>query len=226
MKCKENPENLISLIYNEIDKQEKKRILAHMESCPSCKKTYKELMDTKKLLATWKDKEPEMDLVFTQKLEPWWKRITDQVQVLSFSKKIFLLVPAAAICLFLLLSIFNFKAQKIDGNWSISLSLFPQPNISSNNLNTAVQKAINNSQEETIQLISELLQQNQYEQKVEFTQALNDVTEQLQSQRLNDLRMFYQDLADFHKVTENNFSQTRNVLQDLVDYTSLQIERK
>ena len=226
MKCKENPENLISLLYNEIDKQEKKRILAHMESCPSCKKLYKELMDTKKLLATWEDKEPEMNLVFTQKLEPWWKRITDQVQVPTLPKKIFLLLPAAAICLFLLLSIFNFQAQKIDGNWSISFSLFPQPNISSHNLNTAVQKALNNSQEETIQLISELLQQNQYEQKVEFTQALNDVTEQLQSQRLNDLRMFYQDLADFHQLTENNFSQTRNVLQDLVDYASLQIERK
>jgi hypothetical protein len=207
MKCKENPENLISLLYNEIDKQEKKRILAHMESCPSCKKTYKELMDTIKLLAAWEDKEPEMDLVFTQKPEPWWKKITDQVQALTLPKKISLLVPAGVLFLLLLLSIFNFQAQKIDGDWTISFSLFPHQNISSHNLNTAVQKAISNSQEETIQVISELLQQSQYAQKVEFTQTLNDVTEQLQSQRLNDLRMFYQDLADFHQVTENNFSQ-------------------
>ena len=219
-------ENTISLLYNEINKEEKKRILAHIESCPSCKKIYKELMDTKKLLDTWEDKEPEMDLVFTQKLEPWWKRLSDHVQALSFPRKISLLLPAAVVLLLILLSIFNFQAQKIDGNWAISFSLFPPQNISSNNLDTAVQKAISNSQEETIQLLSELLQQSHYEQKVEFTQTLNDVTEQLQSQRLNDLKMFYQDLSDLHQVTENNFSQTRNVLQDLVEYTSLQIERK
>ncbi len=226
MKCKENPENLISLIYNEINRDEKKRLLNHIESCPSCQKIYNELMSTKELLGTWEDKEPDMNLVFVEKPESWWKKITDNFQSISLPKKFVLAIPAVFICIFLLLSIFNFQAQHIDGNWNISLSLFPPKNTQNGSINSEIQQAINNSQEETIQLISELLEQSQYQQKVEFTQTLNSFAEQLQSQRLNDLRVFYQDLAGLHQVTENNFSQTRNVLSDLVEYTSLQIERK
>jgi len=226
MKCKENPEKLISLIYDEINEDEKKRLLEHIESCESCKKSYKELTSTKNILNKWEDRDPEMNLVFAQKPESWWKKISDNMKTLSMPKKLAFTVPATVVCLFLLLSIFNFQAQKINGNWNISLSLFPQKHISDTTINSAVQKALKHSQQETIQLVSELLEESQYQQKVEFTQTLNNYSEQLQSQRLNDLRLFYQDLAGLYQETENNFSQTRNVLSDLVEYTSLQIERK
>jgi len=226
MKCKENPEKLISLIYDEINEDEKKRLLEHIKSCNSCKKQYEELMYTKEILDTWEDKDSEMNLVFAQKPEPWWKRVSDNIKAVSLPKRFALTFSAAMVCLFLLLSIFNFRAQKINGNWNISLSLFPQKHMSRSNINSAVQEAIKNSQQETIQLVSELLDESQYQQKVEFTQTLNSYAEQLQSQRLNDLRLFYQDLAGLHRETENNFSQTRHVLNDLVEYTSLQIERK
>ncbi len=226
MKCKENPEKLISLIYDEIKEDEKKRLLEHIVSCNSCKKQYEELMCTKEILDTWEDKDPEMNLVFAQKPEPWWKRISDTIKTVSLPERFALTISAAVVCLFLLLSILNFRAQKIDGDWNISLSLFPQKHMPRSTINSAVQQAINNSQQETIQLVSELLEESQYQQKIEFTQTLNNYAEQLQSQRSNDLRLFYQDLAGLHRETENNFSQTRNVLNDLVEYTSLQIEKK
>ncbi|MFO7889434.1 MAG: hypothetical protein R6V04_03750 [bacterium] len=226
MKCNESPEKIISLIYDEINEDKKKCLLKHIESCSSCKKIYRELTDTKKILGTWEDKDPDINLVFSQKPETWLQRIKENIKSFSVSQKFALAVPAAVFFLFLLLSVFNFQARQIDGNWHVSFSIFPRKDNYSENLNAAVQKAISNSREETIQLVSELIEQSQYQQKVEFTQTLNSVTEQLQSQRLNDFRLFYQDLANLQQTTENNFSQTRDVLSDLVDYASLHIEKK
>lgn len=226
MKCKESPEKIISLVYDEIKKDEKQRLLKHIESCHSCRKKYQELMDTKKILSTWEDREPELNLIFSQKTESWWQKIKDSIHSFSLPQKIALVVPITVAILLVLLSLFNFQAQQKDGNWYVSFSIFPPQNINADNLNPAVQKAINHSREETIQLVSQLIEQSQYQQKVDFAQTLKTVTEQLQSQRLNDYSLFYQDLASLQQKTENNFSQTRNVLSELVDYTSLQIEKK
>ena len=76
MNCDITREQLIAYLYDEdIRPNERERLKAHIETCPSCSQTLEELGSTSRILNAWGDEKPNMDLVFVQERQPLWQNL-------------------------------------------------------------------------------------------------------------------------------------------------------
>jgi hypothetical protein len=221
MKCKENPENLISLLYGEIDKKETERIRAHLKKCKACQEAFKELKSTTQILEKWEDRVPAANYLFMKEPEASWKTKWKQM---GLGRKLVFGLPAAALLLFLSLALLNFEASFKEGEWQLSFGLFPKNQTALNQqiLTDAVQQA----QQETLLLISDLLADRDYRQQLEFSKALSQMRYDFEQKRMQDLRLVGQGLEGLQRSTEGKFNQTNEVLSDLIQLAGYRIERK
>ena len=76
MNCDITREQLIAYLYDEdIRPNERERLKAHIETCPSCSQTLEELGSTSRILNAWGDENPDMDLVFVQEHQTLWQNL-------------------------------------------------------------------------------------------------------------------------------------------------------
>lgn len=76
MNCDITREQLIAYLYDEdIRPNERERLKAHIETCPSCSQTLEELGSTSRILNAWSDENPNMDLVFVEERQPLWQNL-------------------------------------------------------------------------------------------------------------------------------------------------------
>lgn len=76
MNCDITREQLIAYLYDEnIRPNERERLKAHIETCPSCSQTLEELGSTSRILNAWGDEKPDLDLVFVQERQPLWQNL-------------------------------------------------------------------------------------------------------------------------------------------------------
>ena len=117
MKCKDMPQQLVSLLYGELEADEAKKIQNHIEKCPSCRKAYQELQTTTHLLEKWEDAVPHGHFVFVNDSASLWARWKERFLQLSGWRRMAVGIPAfAAICL-VFLSLLNFRASKDEDGW-------------------------------------------------------------------------------------------------------------
>lgn len=224
MKCNDMPKNLVSLLYGELDPDEGKRIRAHIKTCPSCRRVYKELQSTSKLLQKWEDVTPDMNFVFVHESLSRWKDWKEKLTQLSWGRRLAFGIPVFAAGLLVFLAVLNFRVSYHEGEWNVTFSLIPksqQPN-----QEQLFVEAIEQEQNETLLLISKIIEESENRQRRENALTLARFAQDQERQRQQELTMVGQSLEGFHRTTEAKFLQTSDVINDLIRLTSYKLERK
>lgn len=224
MKCKDMPQQLVSLLYGELEADEAKKIEAHIEKCPSCRKTYQELRTTTRLLEKWEDAVPKGHFVFVNEPASHWTRWKEKFVTLSPWRRLAVGIPAfAAVCL-IFLSLLNFRASKNENGWQFAFSLQPRKEQSYGN--ARILNALTQMQKETLVLTSQMIQESEDQQKREMAIQLTNYAQNWESRRQQDLRMLGRGLEGLHQFTEGRFNQTNNALNEFIQLTGYRIERE
>jgi hypothetical protein len=134
------------------------------------------------------------------------------------------LAPAGVLGLFLLLGIMNFKFSRQNGNWDVSFGLFPKRGAALTQ--AALDSTLLRSQQEMLHLVSNLIQESENKQNREMALTLAEYAQIVESRRRQDLTMLGRGIEGLQRNTEGRFTQTNNVLNDLIKLTSLKFERQ
>lgn len=213
MKCNEMPENLISLVYDELTPEEAKKVRAHLKSCAGCRKSYEELKQTSGLLSRWEDQSPGISLVFVNEPFAPWKSLKERWGSTGWTRRLSLALPALAVCLLLVLSALNFQARADNGRFEIGFSLLPRSSgLSPNDLKVLLSEY----QQETLQMTSRLLDEREYRQNQIFNSQLNRFAQDMEHRRAQDLMLVGQGLEGLQFSTEKRLDQTSEVLRHMI----------
>ena len=224
MKCEDMPQQLVSLLYGELETDVAKKIEAHIKKCPSCRNAYQELRTTTHLLEKWEDAVPKGHFVFVSEPASHWARWKEKFATLSPWSRLAVGIPAfAAVCL-VFLSLLNFRASKNDNGWQFAFSLQPQKEQSYDN--ARILNALTQMQKETLVLTSQLIQESEDQQKREMGMQLTNYAQNWENRRQQDLRMFGRGLEGLHQFTEGRLNQTNNAINDFIQLTGYTIERE
>ena len=224
MKCEQMEEQLVSLLYGEIDEEEAKRIKAHLKSCASCRKVYKELQGTTEILDRWEVESPKLNFVFVRHTASWWSGIKERIAQMGWGRRLAVGVPALALLFIVSLALFNFRASYEQGSWNFSFSLAPQKQAAFNEAQLA--ELLRQSQDEMLILMAKMIDESESRQRRESTLTLAQFAQTLERQRKEDLRMMGQGLEGLYRTTEGGFIRTNEVLSDLIRQASLKVDRK
>ena len=221
MKCDIAPETLVSLVYDELDLKEEKKIRKHLESCSACQAIFNELCETTKFLEKWEDETPAQKTVFIQEdavAQGRWKSSIHSHLGRRMTWGIPLMVSAAMI----LLLIFNFHASNQNGQWTFTFG----KNISESQINSKVETLLTEwKQQQNEQLIA-LIQESEARQRRDFTLALNEYAENQKLRRQQDLKLVNQSLAGLQRQTEGRYYQTSTLINDLIRMSNYQSPQK
>jgi len=223
MNCKDIKENLVSMLYGELEPDKAKQIQSHLKTCSSCRQTYKELKETVKLLERWKDENPEVNFLFVTEPASIWKKWGEKIRQFGWKTCLALGIPMAAVAILLFLAILNFRIHYNNGEWNLSFSLIPRKEeIDQKNEFT---KALTELQKETLLLTSRMIKESEYRQKQTFALTLSQFAQNLEKQRQRDLALIEHTLQGLNLSTEGKFAQTNKVLADLIYLTSYTMEK-
>jgi len=223
MKCNDMPEKLAALLYNELDTKEAGRVQKHLERCQSCKQAYQELQSTTQLLGKWEDATPNMNFVFVKDTHSRLQTWIQKMRQLRWPVRIAWGIPAVALLFLVALSVTNFRASSQNGNWEVSFSLTPQQNATQPE--TVNQAALQAMQEEMAVMVSGLIEESESRQRVQSQRALARFTQDIESQRRQDLRMVGLGLEGLQRSTQGQLNQTSGMIQDLIRMTSYQSDQ-
>ena len=224
MKCESMEQDLVSLLYGELEPEEAKRIHKHLKDCPSCNQAYEALQSTSKILQKWEDVTPRMNLVFVDESASRWKLFIEKIQQLSWGRRLALGVPAVAAVIFLFLGVLNFRAGHEDGKWNVAFSLVPQKEQTFQEERFV--EALKNMQSENMMLVSKMIEESEIRQRRESTLTLAEYARELERQRQEDLRMVGQGLEGLQRTTNGRFQQHSNVLDNIIRLTSYKLQKK
>ena len=116
MNCDITREQIVAYLYDEdIRPNERERLKAHIETCPSCSQTLEELGSTSRILNAWGDEKPNMDLIFVQERQTLCQNLLP-----TRYPKIWTAAAIAAILIFTFLNI-EFAIQ--DGAFHAAIGL-------------------------------------------------------------------------------------------------------
>lgn len=224
MKCNDMSKSLVSLLYGELDPDEGKQIRAHIKNCPSCRRVYKELQSTSKLLQKWEDVTPDMNFVFVHESSSRWKEWKEKLNQLRWGRRLAFGIPVFAAVLLVFLAVLNFRFSYNEGEWNITFSLIPESQ--QPNQEQLFVEAIEQKQNETLLLISKMIEESENRQRRENALTLARFAQDQERQRQRELTMVGQSLEGLHRTTEAKFLQTSDVINDLIRLTSYKLERK
>lgn len=224
MKCNEMQNQLVSLVYGELEPQDEKRIQDHLESCSSCQEIYQELKGTSDLLEKWEVETPKMNFLFVSESSSPWKTWKEKLTRLSWGRRLAMGVPAFAAVFCLVLALLNFQADYQEGQWHVSFSLFPKNK--QVDQDQILAQALQQNQKETLLLISKMIEDSEYQQRSEYTLTLSKFAREMERQRLQDMSTLGQSFAGLQQTTEGRFHQYNNVISDLIQMASYKIEKQ
>lgn len=119
MNCDITREQLVAYFYGEdIHKDERERLGAHIETCPSCRQTLEELGITSRILGTWRDETPDLDLAFAEARSSFWQNLSP----MRFPKR-WAAAAAFAMAAILVITFFNVEFALREGAFHASIGL-------------------------------------------------------------------------------------------------------
>lgn len=219
MSCDLSVEDLIAYVHGEVELARKGAIAAHLEQCPACQGRYRELQQTRRLLAAWTDEEPSAKLVFLppRSAARRWKKLG------------WGLGWAAAASL-AILALDHSRIEYGQGQLRLQLSLRDSP--AADSLGTPltraeflqaqqqfaalVQQAVQTVQTQQRQDLEQALQASQTQQRRQLEQALTSFALELDKQRQEDLQAVSQGLQVIDWSTADRFTRTEGLLQQLL----------
>ena len=224
MKCKDMPEQLVSLLYGELEADEKKRVKDHIKKCASCRQAYQELQSTTNILEKWEDVAPKGHFVFVKEPTSVFNRWRERFSELTGWSKAAVGIPAFAVICLVFLSFLNFRATRNETGWHVAFSLVPQKGQAVDN--AQLMGDIRQLQNETLMLTSQMIRDSEIRQKRETALQLTNYAQNYETQRREELRLVGRSMEDLYQLTEGRFNQTSNALNEFIQLSGYNIERK
>lgn len=227
MKCKDMHQNLVSLLYGELDPKESEQIQKHLKRCKPCRQGYEELQNTMDVLNQWDDIQPKTRHVFVHDTSSWWARQRAKIKQIGWGRgrRLVFGIPAVAVIALFFLAVLNLRINYDEGNWSVAVSLIPEkePEI---NQEALFIDALEQTQKETLLLVSQMIKESEYRQSNENALLWTNVVHNFENRREQDLKMINNSLEGLQLSTEGKFYQTSYVLDNLIRLTSYNLENK
>jgi hypothetical protein len=219
MSCELPVEDLVAYAHGEVEPSRKEAIAAHLEQCPVCQGKYRELQQTRRLLAAWPEEEPAAKLVFLPPRAVAWRW-----KLLGRG-----LAWAAAASL-AILALSHSQIEYTEGQLRLQLRLVEAPAPDSlgvpltrtefeqaqRQFAALVQQAVQTVQDRQRQHLDQAVQAVQTQQRRQLEQALTAFAEELDQQRQEDLQAVSQGLQVIDWSTADRFTRTEGLLQQLL----------
>ena len=224
MKCNDIKEMFMDLIYDEISDEDKAVVEKHLEECAACKKELMELSNTSQVLQKWEIPEPKMNLVFVKerisildKVKEWFK-----LPELSYRKFGFAFAGTFA-CVLVILSLVNFELSKTNEGFSVKMGLWDKGKSGVEDQTLFQEMA--RTQQETIQLITKIMEDKEAAQKREYQMTMAELARVLENRRnlqLNDLKS-----AVIESYTDNStkIERQNEVIDAIIKLAGLKVEK-
>ena len=215
MNCDITREQLIAYLYDEdIRPNERERLKAHIETCPSCSQTLEELGSTSRILNAWSDEKPNMDLVFVQERQPLWQNLLP-----TRYPKTWVGVAIAAILIFTFLNI-EFAIRDGAFHTSIGLRSSDPPEqiaIADTSEVPSLDAPITLGefiihQQNLIDYTNRLVQTSQNQQRNEINNTFIRLVSELETQRQQDLLRIARGLQILYNTQETRYG---HILQQI-----------
>lgn len=223
MKCNEMPEKLVTFLYGEMDETEAKAIENHLDSCVACRESYEELKSTSQLLNRWEAPEPDLNMIFVKDPKSFWAVWKDRFAQMSWGRRFTMGIPAIAAACLVVMALLNTQVNKRQDGWNIQFSLVPRQ---SNIDQTLFTDALEQNRQETLLLISKMIEESEYRQRTESALLLTKYAQDQERRRLDDLKRVDQNFQGLLRTTDGRFNQTNNVIDDLIRLTNYRLEKK
>ncbi len=201
-------------LYGELDERGKEEVERLLKESPEMRAELEELKKTSNNLQEWKAPETELNMVFVQKQESLWERIKEWVKVPVFQsagKTAYVFGAAAA--LFLLLSLANFEIKYDDQGFSMNMSIFGKKNAKIEDM-MMIEEYMQNKQQETLNLISQMIDTNNRKTEGKYAASLNNTLRQVTEWRQLDMNMYDKALNNIYTRNEGRIIQTNKKLND------------
>lgn len=219
MKCDQMPEQLISLLYNDLDSKQQRAVQKHLENCDKCRQSFQELQETTHMLEKWEPDDPRFHHVFITQRTSRWRSIKDWIAGFGFGQKLAIGASAACVSLLLMLALFDFKADFENGNWHISFGLTQSEG---RDTQAEMTKLMDSRHEETLAAVAEMIRESRDQQDVEYDRKLTLLMENFEQKRRQDLMMVGQGLEGLHLSNEGRYYETRSILNNLIKMASME----
>jgi len=218
------PEQLVDLLYGELNAEAANAVEAHLKDCPACTEAWAELQSTTKIMAQWEDIAPERRHHFVeQRLSPI-DAVRDFLRRHMRLRQMAWGIPAAAAALLILLSLTNFEAEYKNGEWRVAFGT--ASGRTETQTPEAVTTAMKQMQQETLLLVSQILDESETRQKSEVNRVLAHYATESENRRQNDLKLMGQGLEGLQLTTQNRLNQNRKAISDLLELASYSLDRK
>jgi len=221
MKCEKYKFLLIEKIYNEISPENAGQLKKHLQRCETCRQEYERLKATTEALRQWEDVEPEVNLTFIKDTVTGFSHFWEKIKNINLLPK---LAWGFGILL-VLLSLAGFSVRIEDGDFRLSLGIFNRtPKIPAEQLIT--QAEFEQRQKKNVAMIAQMLDEYARKDQVKTAVMINDVYQELEAKRKQDLQLLTTSLQQVHYNSAQQFDQTERQLQSLIRYVSYQDQLK
>ena len=214
MNCDITREQLIAYFYGEdLHKDERERLGVHIETCPSCSKTLEELGYASRILSTWRDETPDLDLAFAAERPSFWQTLWPA----RFPKR-WAAAAAFAIAAILVITFLNVEFALREGAFHASIGL--------RSSDSSEQIAVDDTsethpldapitlgelivhQQNLIDYANRLVRASQNRQRDEVNSTLIHLMRELETQRQQDLQRIDRGLWILHNTRGTRYDNT------------------
>ena len=224
MKCNDMHQRLVSLLYDELNTEESKQVHHHLKRCKTCSRVYRELRNTINVLDQWEDLQPNFKTIFVRDTSSWWTRQKTKIEQIGWGRRLAFGIPVFAGAILVFLAVLNFRFGYHEDGWSMAFSLVPER--SEINQEALFIDALEQKQNETLLLVSQMIKESEYKKSNENALTWASIVQNFEKQRQQDLEMINGSLENLQWSTEGKFYQTSHVLDNLIRLTSYNLENR
>jgi hypothetical protein len=222
MTCDEAKHYFLDLIYHETTDAAQEQLETHLQVCSKCSQEVSELRQISTRLQTWKNVNPPFNLMFLNEPQPGWRQVrTKIVDFFTTGWKWSRAFVYGLALILMILSLANLKITRHGADFSISLSVLPQPTAPASTplvvspttsqpplVTTLTQADLVQFQQEQLEMINQLIRASEKKQQQQYLLTLGNLVNELQQQRASDLRLVGSSLEQFQSFTQRRIERT------------------
>lgn len=216
MNCKEII--LLDYLFEETEKNQRKKIDLHLSSCRTCSAELEELRSTVKVMNKWDGIEPKREMVFISPKENLFQKLS---KLFSFGSQksgalrwAGRLIVATAI---LAILIFRTEIRYSGGQFSLTIGSDNKTELTA--LSPEVMTVLNKIQEDMYYMQRMVAAGDERNRKM-FISGIGQLSQQIDQQRKVDLDYVGQNIQHLRNTNMYNFDRTNSLLEGIINLAS------
>ena len=205
MSCEMSKERLIGFAYDDMETGEREQIESHLANCAACRQTLADMGQTRGILESWPDEQPNMDLVFVRENRSIWSGLLPEWFRFEGFGKFAAGMAVGIASVLLLLSVLHVSVQ--EGRLTFSLEPIPSPQQADPLDRPVTLKEFASLQRESLSLVEQMLQDSEERQSQSFDYALTRFAGALEEKRNRDLQLVGRGLEGVELSTQRQLRQ-------------------